>query len=279
MSNTDTSIATDQLGKLLKNFENNYHFRLHKMFNPMPVNMDWHIDDHRHITDLHLLYVIKGSGTYFLDEERIDMKKGQLFLVTNDFPHTAYSSQEDLIHMFSLRFGIYKTCNQTFLPNYFRQPFGSVFTPKDPEAYVGLLNRMYRHFLEQKPLSSYAINVLMSQLLLNLCEEPDQLDTTGQIQSITSSIIRRHGKDINLSTMAEQMNLSTKQFTRLFQKENHITPHQFIIKSRVNHAKYLLEESNLPISVIALELGYTDAFTFSKQFKKVTGLSPTNFRG
>lgn len=278
MSKTDTFTALQLVQQTLENFDSNYFFKLHKIFKPTPVNKDWVINKGRKNSDFHMLFVIKGTGNYHLDGEAISMKKGQLFFVSNDFAHDASANQHDLVHIFSLRFGIYETSTGHFLPNFFDQPFGTLITPKDPERYDLLFNRLYHHYLEQKPLSSYAINTLLSQILLNLCEEADQSDTNNHIQSISRKIIQKHGNGINVTSLAAQMNLSTKQFTRLFQKENLITPHQFIIKTRINHAKYLLEETHLTVSEIATELGYSDAFTFSKQFKKVTGISPSTFR-
>lgn len=154
-----------------------------------------------------------------------------------------------------------------------------MISPREPEVYRQLLDRAYRHFLEQRPMSDYAVNLLMNTILLNLLEEPVQLDTRKSIEGLTDSIINRHGKGITVETMAASMGLSVKQFTRHFIRANNTTPHQFLIKARINHAMYLLEETGLSVNAIADELDYADAFTFSRQFKKVTGKSPTTFRG
>lgn len=262
----------------LKTFHQHYTFKLHRMYNPKPVGTNWFIEEHRMNNDLHLMFILDGSGSYSLNHIRKPIKKGKLMIVSNDYPHAASTSYHDPLHIFSLRFGVYSNKYNHFLPSFFESPFALSLTPKDPLVYEQLLNRMYQHFLEQRPESEYAINVLLNQLLLNVCEEPKNMDTSSKIKHITDQIIYSHGKSISVPSLASSLELSTKQFTRLFVKHNHITPYQFIISARINYAKYLLEDTSTPIIDIANELGYADSFCFSKQFKKNVGISPTNFR-
>lgn len=270
----DSSILLNSL----KTFHQQYTFKLHRMFKPTPVGIDWFIEEHRVNSDLHLMFILDGRGTYSLNHIKKTIKKGNLMIVSNDYPHAATTSETTPLHIFSLRFGVYSNKYNHFLPSFYETPFALSLTPRDPHVYEQLLNRMYQHFLEQKPESEYAINVLLNQLLLNVCEEPKNVDTASKIKSITDQIIYTHGKDINVPSLASSLGLSTKQFTRIFVKYNHVTPYQFIISTRINHAKYLLEDTSTSIVSIANELGYADSFCFSKQFKKTVGLSPTSFR-
>lgn len=278
MLKTDISLAINILNESLLHHGNDYMIKVHKMYKPTPVNKGWLIDEGRLNQDIHLLYVLEGKGTYTLGTEQIPMKKGQLYLVTNDFPHGAYSDQSDLVHIVSMRFGIYSATTGHYLPNFFTKPFGTMVTVDHPDLYQDLLDRTYHHFLEDGPNKDFAIHALMAQLLLTLVEIHPSTDILTMIHTITSKIINTHGKEMTIDHLAAQIGLSTKQFTRLFHQSNHTTPHQFIIQTRINHAKYLLEETNLSIKAIALELGYADAFTFSRQFKKVAGIPPTIYR-
>ena len=57
-----------------------------------------------------------------------------------------------------------------------------------------------------------------------------------------------------------------------------ISPHRYIIELRIAQAKFLLSTTNVKIYDIAKSIGYDDPFYFSKAFKKMTGLSPSDFR-
>ena len=55
-------------------------------------------------------------------------------------------------------------------------------------------------------------------------------------------------------------------------------PHTYLIQKRLNTAKELLLDDSLSIQEIAARTGYPDSFSFSKQFKKYTSLTPREFR-
>jgi len=58
----------------------------------------------------------------------------------------------------------------------------------------------------------------------------------------------------------------------------HLSPQQFLLKFRITKASELLMNTTLSINTIAHSCGYTDPLAFSKTFKKVTGLTPTQYR-
>lgn len=277
MSFKDTPNGIETLTGLLAGLLPAHHIRIHKMFNPSPVSAQWNIETHRINEDFHLLYVLSGKGTYSFGSQTFQMKPGQIYLVSNGCPHSAYSTTEDPAHIYSMRFGIYDHTG-AYIPHYAKEPF-AIMVQSDIQAHTArLLHRMYRHFLDPGQHSLHACNTLMSQLLIDIAEASESTVTDTVISHITGYIIQQHGMDMDVASLSNKAGMSTKHFTRLFQKENGITPHRFIVRARINHAKFLLEDTSLNISEIAETMHYTDLFTFSRQFKKLVGLSPTSYR-
>jgi AraC family transcriptional regulator len=68
------------------------------------------------------------------------------------------------------------------------------------------------------------------------------------------------------------------QFTKAFTQTQRVTPDQYIIKRRVEHAGRLLTGTSLPLAEIALQTGFASQSHFSDVFKKVTGETPRAFR-
>ena len=64
----------------------------------------------------------------------------------------------------------------------------------------------------------------------------------------------------------------------LFQKYLGMSPQQFLIQFRITKAAQLLVETNLSVADISRSCGYNDSLAFSKSFKKIKSLSPTDFR-
>lgn len=83
---------------------------------------------------------------------------------------------------------------------------------------------------------------------------------------------------LSLAAVAAQLDFSTDGFRRWFTALTGVTPKRWVIIQRIDQAKELLRESPLTVAAVAEELGYPDAFSFSKQFKQVVGYPPSQHR-
>lgn len=84
--------------------------------------------------------------------------------------------------------------------------------------------------------------------------------------------------DIQLEDLAKIAGISTFHFCRLFKQTMHITPHQYVIRRRIERAKKLLKQSNLRIVDIALACGFANQSHFSRHFRRIVGISPKTFQ-
>lgn len=82
----------------------------------------------------------------------------------------------------------------------------------------------------------------------------------------------------SLSMIADQLGMSQYYFCRLFKQSTGLTPHQYLIQQRVERAKQLLKQSELTITEVAVECGFTHQSHFAKYFRKATGFTPKQFR-
>ena len=78
--------------------------------------------------------------------------------------------------------------------------------------------------------------------------------------------------------LAEELGLRYETFRKLFRSFTGLSPGQYGIRTRMSEAMRLLAGSELSLAVISELLGYPDYFTFGKQFKKETGITPDAFR-
>lgn len=74
------------------------------------------------------------------------------------------------------------------------------------------------------------------------------------------------------------MGLSYERNRKIFTEQVGVSPHAYRIRRRLDRACEMLREARVSISEIAEHLGYADPFTFSRQFTKERGSSPTAFR-
>ncbi|MGB0369921.1 MAG: helix-turn-helix domain-containing protein [Opitutales bacterium] len=83
---------------------------------------------------------------------------------------------------------------------------------------------------------------------------------------------------LSLAEVAEHVALSAEHFSRKFHEATGVTFIQYLNEARVMHAKQQLVESDLPISDIAFDVGFSSLSQFNRVFKSTTGQSPSNFR-
>jgi AraC-like DNA-binding protein len=83
---------------------------------------------------------------------------------------------------------------------------------------------------------------------------------------------------ISLADAAALARLSPFYFHRLFAETFNETPHEFVTRLRIDHAKKLLLAGNHSVTDICLDAGYASLGSFSTRFHSLTGLSPAAFR-
>jgi AraC-like DNA-binding protein len=84
--------------------------------------------------------------------------------------------------------------------------------------------------------------------------------------------------EIDLEQAARQAELSPFHFLRLFSNVLGVTPHQYLVRSRLRHAARLLTEEDIAITDIAYDVGFGDLSNFVRTFHRAAGMSPTKFR-
>ena len=82
----------------------------------------------------------------------------------------------------------------------------------------------------------------------------------------------------SVSEIAGRLHLSVDHFIRLFKQARGVTPGEFVVNARIEAAASLLMFTRRNVSEIADQLGYCDAFHFSRQFKHRMGVSPLVYR-
>jgi AraC family transcriptional regulator len=85
-------------------------------------------------------------------------------------------------------------------------------------------------------------------------------------------------RDVSLADLAAVAGLSVTHFKRLFRESAGLPVHQYLIRRRVEHAKCLLGDTELPISRIALEAGFSHQSHLARHMRRVLGVSPTALR-
>lgn len=99
-----------------------------------------------------------------------------------------------------------------------------------------------------------------------------------RLRRVLSYIEENHERDLTLEVLAGEAAMSTFHFAREFKRATGTTPHQHLIKFRVERAKSLLVESQLPLAEVGLRTGFSHQSHFTRLFRRLTGTTPQSYR-
>ena len=85
-------------------------------------------------------------------------------------------------------------------------------------------------------------------------------------------------QELNLQQLAAHCGLSAYHYLRLFAQALGVTPHQYLVRSRLRTAARRLAEGDQPITEIAFDSGFADLSNFVRSFRRAAGVSPRSFR-
>jgi len=120
------------------------------------------------------------------------------------------------------------------------------------------------------PILSYYLNAIL--------QGDNQNKVNNRLHNLFQDIEKRLQYDWTIETMCEQLHYSPPHLHRLCQLQFGKSPIQKLIHLRIKRAKDLLLNTRWPVQHIASYVGYNNIFNFSKRFKQVVGISPSEFR-
>lgn len=160
-------------------------------------------------------------------------------------------------------------------------------SPDDPVInHVGqaLLAELDTEGLSGRLYAESLANVLAVHLLRHYtaAEAVAQKFTGGmsgrKLRAVTDFIAENYEQDLSLGELAQVAEMSTFHFAREFKRATGTTPHQYLIKFRVERAKALLIESRMPLVEVGFRSGFSHQSHFSRLFRKLTGTTPLSYR-
>lgn len=137
--------------------------------------------------------------------------------------------------------------------------------------------------------SDYSSNIIASSQLYHLLAllhqnrlpeiQSDAQNENGMITPILQFIDSHFAQEISLESLAKLVGISPQHLCKVFKKNMKMRPFEYITKKRLQAAKKLLLETNMPVKSVARAIGYDDNNYFGILFKKHEGVTATHYRG
>lgn len=264
---------------LLANYLSNLQVELF-MVNYNRCGPDW--KDLDYTPDYSKLYwICEGEGWLRIGDQEYYPKPGQLFLMPegvkqsyssiSDEPFLKYwchfSAKVGGINLFQiLRFPHFVEVNQ---PALFEDTFKSVL------AYANS-GEVYAHMMAKSKLTE-----LLSYYIMSLdLEQITYLNVpvVEKLSTVLTYIDTNIEDNMSVQDLAQMLHMHPNYFIRFFKQQVGMPPIHYITSKKIDKAKEMLRCTSLTMTHIADNLGFSDSYYFSRQFKKHTGLNPTEYR-
>ena len=92
------------------------------------------------------------------------------------------------------------------------------------------------------------------------------------------AIDRTYAQPLDIPALARVASVSEAHFIRTFRATFGETPHRYLQRRRVERAMFLLRETQRSITDVCLDVGFTSLGTFSRTFRDIVGVNPTEYR-
>jgi AraC family transcriptional regulator len=102
--------------------------------------------------------------------------------------------------------------------------------------------------------------------------------TPSRLRKVTELVEAKIDDDLSLEEMAESVELSRAHFSQMFRKSTGQSPHQFVLRHRVEHAKEILRSEELRVLDVAIACGFKTQQLFARVFRQMCGISPREYR-
>lgn len=240
--------------------------------------------------ELQLIGIVKGEGTAFIGDRILPFKNGDLFLISSNLPHV-FKSEPSLQKVESLSI-------------YFLQ---SIFEANNSLPEFESINNFLSSFTQGIVFKKDHCSKLLEKMesvessngirqILFLMELMEEIATQKEIDLIASTdystpknkdgekisgiiehLYRNYSNSISLEEVANIAHLTPQAFCRYFKKHTRKSMVQYLNQIRIGKVCHWLQEDKFTVTQSCYQAGFNNISNFNRQFKLVTGFTPSGY--
>ena len=272
-----------------------------------PVTPGWQVLRHKDF--LSLYFVMSGRGTHIVGDQRYAICRGDVYLLGVGATHRFVDCHDlaaTTIHFSPALFDeetleallatpgfqplLVETAAQE---NAYGDAAGARWLHLGPDTLSGVaadLDEIMREANSSGPVRKVLVRALMLRLMIQLSRLYEAYSTANglapsrrslnenSVATAVRFIDENFASVLRVNEIAKMAYLSPDHFTEVFSNVMGRTPRDYIRHVRLEHAKARLQNSNLPITQVALECGLSDHAHLARVFRASVGLTPSQYR-
>jgi AraC-like DNA-binding protein/mannose-6-phosphate isomerase-like protein (cupin superfamily) len=253
------------------------------------VPMHWH-------NEFEIDYILQGNGDFICGDEHFSVSPGDVIMISPNMLHAAYPSYGMNLHYIAFVFhanmlGLESNdrssthCIRPLITGQLRVKMKYDLSHPDYPVIHSLAETIITCANKNNPYDDLLLKSLLLQLYWYF-EKKDNLSSLQGDNISYSSLIRpaleymtyRYMDSITINELAAKCAISSSHFMNSFKKAAGCSAIEFLTHLRIKAASTALTETTDDISTISYNCGFDNLSNFNKQFKKITGCSPREYR-
>lgn len=248
----------------------------------MDPNPEWGLKEHRH-DYCEVVYIAEGGGTLRVGREQYQYAAGDMLVFNRGFPHEERSDPKNPLKSYYCAIG---DLSVKGLPDGCLLPDGvsPVFhTGKYSQRICSYMKNLYEecnseiYGYQTMACSALLALIVMIMRLVAMADKDGKSMEDSIGWKIKEYLDNNYASAKNIEEIADRLYISPYYLAHAFKNHTGQPPVDYLIKKRMKKAMELLESGNYKIYEVAELVGYSDPNYFSTAFKKVTGVSPSQY--
>ncbi|MBY0503291.1 MAG: AraC family transcriptional regulator [Bryobacteraceae bacterium] len=244
---------------------------------PRAGHMIGDVDHHirrEHFPGHELIYCLRGAGWVRLEGTAHRVGPGELAWVNCHHPHEHGAVREEPWEVLWVRVEGPRLEQMCTMLSAATNPVFAI-----PEC-AGIYEEIFTLIQTGAPESAPLLHAAVAKLLARICCARTDLDPAmpAPVRRAVERMRLFYFEPHTVEGLASLAGMSPSHFSRVFRATFGTSPIDWLRRERISQAKRRLGDTADPIQWIAQAVGYRDRFFFSKDFKKLTGFTPTEFR-
>lgn len=237
-----------------------------------------------HYHDYFEIYLLEGGERiHMIEDSMFRMRAGELILFSPYTMHHSFGEKDVPFKRVVLYFHKSEVESEKLLEAL--EKGSGLYRPREKDSqFIGrIINELLHEQETQSAFKASCEHALLNLLLIFLMrnsirQQPEKMETTNRIDTVISFIHNHYAEDISLEQLAELFYISPYYLCREFKRCTNRTIVQYINVTRIMNAQRKFMETDLNVTQISKETGFSNVTHFNRVFKNVTGTTPSGFK-
>lgn len=221
-----------------------------------------------------------GKGCLIIDGKEHIITEGYGFFIPSNYPHEYYGL-DGIWETHWITFGGF-ACTETLQSIGFSLP--TIKKLSDTSSLESIFKKMYVTLKTDRISGNLSCSALLYQYILEFYRAfsektySSDSDHSRILMPVFAYIDNNLSHDISMDELCAAAGVSPQHLCRIFRNILNLRPNEYISRKRVQIAKSMLIETDMPISEIGKAVGYSECSYFGAVFKRIEGISPGEYR-